>query len=579
MKMLFGLLLLATKVFADSPQNLHSETRQTFFAGLSSPFMEVIEKGSPYYNEDLGEYPLLAQLVQLDIFKWDPSGKGKRNIAPCDPKAWQKKVLQKSHPQSQWTSELEDFLKACHTEWETGWNGLISNSIGMMSFKLHPNRYPYGRHVMFHLPNGIELKGLLAMKTDQKKRPLVIFRTGLFSNTQEFYPERSLFFQLFEQSPFNVLVIESSSGSEFLKHNKSYALGGFDEGLQNFLLAQRLRDPKEPLSEYIESIHLVGSSLGGHGVIFSSLLSELNPDALGKPVVQSALAFCPLLNMQDTLDYHLSQGFSMDLMNYWASRRLVSLKEQIPDLKNETFIPQFFDWIKKNYKGPLIAENGKVQGVRLPPEAEALINSAESSPDLFWKLNHFWPWYHQVRTPVLIFSTRKDPIVSWFINSGRIEDQRMKFEDSNLKMFSFDQGYHCSLPIAYDWKVLTTLFQTYILKLSPDFQMQKKQVRIPLPEKVPPGGTPYLDVDFEVSEMTAGVLAKVRFDSELWPTLSERWMAPTMTAQLALSEMEFPIDQVVQNTDEASLLTRWAYQNIEAHVEGRDLVFSWWVSR
>jgi predicted alpha/beta-fold hydrolase len=451
----------------------------------------------------------------------------------------------------------------------------------MMSFKLHPNRYPFGRQVIFHLPNNVKLKGLLAMKTDGKKRPLIILRTGIFSNTQEFYPERSAFIQLFEQGPFNVLVLESSSGSEFLKHNRDYAIGGFDEGLQNFWLAQKLQNPSEPISKYIQSVHMAGVSLGGHGVLLSALLNELNPGPQGQRVVQSALGICPLLNMQDTLDYHMSQGFSMDLMNYWASRRLKVLKDRIPELKDSVFLPQFFNWLKRNYRGPLIAENGKIEGIRLPPEAEQWLAEKKTPEALFWKLNHYWPWYQKVQTPVLILSTEKDPIVSWFINSGRLQDGRMKLQDSNIEMFTFEQGFHCSLPVAYDWSSIATLMQTFFLKMSPDFKPEVKEVRLPLPAAVISqfqGKTPYLDLSFEAPEMSAALFVSVRFDSEFWPSWSDRLLAPRMSAQLPLSEMEFPLDEVVRNPDESSLLRRWAYQNIEARISGSDIIFRWKVT-
>ncbi|MEZ0392395.1 MAG: hypothetical protein ACAH59_09280 [Pseudobdellovibrionaceae bacterium] len=578
MKWLPLFLLLTASALADPPRSHLPPDREAFFAKLHSGFMQVIQEGSTYFDEDLGDYPWLARMVQADFFKWDPSGKGRRMPPLCDAKIWQSKSLATSIDPHRWAGELETFLKSCHVEWETPWTDIITNAVGMMSFKLHPNRYPYGRHVMFFLPNGIKVKGLLAMKTDGKKRPLVIFRTGLFSNVQEFYPERSLFFQLFEQSPFNLLVLESSSGSEFLKHNTSFAIGGFDEGLQNFMIAQGLQDPKEPVSQFVQSVHLMGSSLGGHGVLFSALLNQLNPGPQGQPVIRSALAFCPLLNMQETLDFHMSQGFSMDLMNYWASHRLKAIKERIPGIRNEDFIYQFFNWIKTNYKGPLVAEKGHIEGIRLPKEAEEMLSESKTPEDLYWRLNHYWPWYHKVQTPVLILSNRKDPIVSWFINSGRIEDQRMKLQDSELKLFAFEQGYHCSLPISYDWKALTTVFQTFVLKLSPDFQLKTKELRVPLSEKVLTQfkqQNPYLSIDYDVAVGTAGVFARIRFDEDFSPSLRDRFLAPRMTAQLPLSEMEFPIESLVSSEDEASLLRRWAHQNIEARIEGSDLVFSW----
>ncbi len=579
---LFTLLHLVPSLAADPAHSYLPPSRVAFFNTLNSLMLEVVDENSVYFDESQGDYPLLAKVIQVDFLKWDPSGKPKRQIEICDPKVWQKTFLHPTGSLEHWREDLGKYLETCHAEWQTMWTDFLSNTVGMMSFKLNPNRYPYGRHVIFHLPNHIKLKGLLAMKTDGKKRPLIILRTGIFSNTQEFYPERSAFIQLFEQSPFNVLVLESSSGSEFLKHNREFAIGGFDEGLQNFWLARALQEPTEPISKYIESVHMAGVSLGGHGVMFSALLNDLNPGVNGKPVMQSALGFCPLLNMQDTLDYHMSQGFSMDVMNYWASRRLRVLQDRIPDLKSSVFVPQFFNWLKRNYKGPLIAENGKLENLHLPAEAEQWLAEKKTPEALYWKLNHFWPWYRRVKTPVLVLSTRKDPIVSWFINSGRLQDGRMKLEDSNLQLFTFEQGYHCSLPIAYDWGATTTMIQSFFLKMSPTFVQDVKELHVPLSPEVINyflgRKTPYLDVTYDVQEMSAGLFVKIRFDEDFWPSFQDKLFAPRMTAQLPLSEMEFPIDQMVRSSAEASLLRRWAYQNIETRIQGNDIVFRWKVT-
>lgn len=556
-------------------------SRVEFFRKLNSPILTVIDEGSPFFDEKLGDYPWLARIVQTNFFKWDPLGKPRMQPQDCNSFSWQDRVLQREINPDQWSDEILKFLKNCEDQWKTGWNDIVSNSLGMMSFKLNPNRYPYGRHVLLQLPNGVQIKGLLAMKTDQKRRPLIILRTGLFSNTQEFYPERFLFLQLFEQSPFHVLVLESSSGSEFLKHNNSFSLGGFDEGLQNFWIAKALQSESEPISKYINDVHLAGLSMGGHGVMFSALLNQMNPiGKSGNLVLQSALAMCPLLNMQETLDYHMTQSFSMDLMNYWASRRLKVLNEKVPQLRTDHFIPDFSNWIQQNYRGPLIAMDGKVPGIQLPKQIEKIIGNSEHTSGLFWKLNHYWPWFQGVHTPILVLSTQKDPIVSWFINSGRLEDGRLNLQDSNIRSFSFKEGYHCSFPIAYDWASLSNVLQTYFLKLSPGLQRETREIRVPLDVKVMEelenkDLSIFIDLKFETFLQSAGVFATVYFVAERDPSFWQKILAPKMTAHLPLSEMEFPIDKVVRTDDEASLLRRWAYQNIRARIDGADLVFSW----
>lgn len=577
-----GILHFLGTARAGSTSSSHlPPSRVEFFGQLKSRELEIIDERNPYFGEKLGDYPWLARIIQADTFKWDPLGKPRIHSEDCDPFLWRQEVLSQKDSEIQWTDQVTRYLQSCENQWKTGWNDILSNTLGMMSFKLHPNKYPFGRHVLLHLPNQIRIKGLLAMKTDGKKRPLVILRTGLFSNTQEFYPERFLFFQLFEQSPFHVLVLESSSGSEFLKHNDSLSVGGFDEGLQNFWIAKTLQDRSQPISKYIEGVHMSGLSMGGHGVMFSALLNQLNtaPPA-EKPIIQSALALCPLLNMQETLDRHMSQEISRDLMNYWASRRLQVIKDKIPGLERHNFIPDFLSWIQKSYKGPLISINGKVAGIQLPDAVERIISENQNGSDLFWQLNNYWPWFQNVRTPVLILSTRKDPIVSWFLNTGRLEEGKLNLKDSDVRSFSFSEGYHCSLPVAYDWASLATVMQTYFLKMSPNYQSAKHEIRVPLGENLEQRlrqgkAPPFLDLKFEVFLQAAEVFVTVRFVSKATPSFWDQVLAPQMTAKLPLSEMEFPIEKTVLTEDESSLLRRWAYQNIRARLDGSEVVFSW----
>lgn len=558
-----------------------SEETKAFFHSLQSPILEIIDQGHPYFDESLGDYPWYARIVQQEIFKAHPTGKPFWTRSECDFKTWQDRVL-RAEPNSDFESFADQtgaLLQECEGDFQAGHRNIVSNTIFAMNLGLDVKNHPFAKHVVINLPSGVRLKGFLAMKADGKKRPLIIFRTGIFSNTQEFYAERFLFMMGFEQSPFNMLVIESISGSEFVKHNNSLTIGGFDEGLQNFWIAQQFQKSTEPISKYTQSVHLLGMSMGGHGTMFATLLNEYNPRA-----ISSSLAFCPLLNVQETLDYHQSQGFSMSLMNMWASRRLSVLGEKNSQLRSSTFIQDGFDELKKNYHQSLMGPVRENTGIILPSPMEEALED-KTSPGLFWKLNQFWSYYQNVKTPVFIFATRKDPIVSWFINSGRIQDGRLDLSSSKVRLFPLDEGYHCSLSVAYDWEKMATLLQTYFLKYSPEFERENKEVRVPLPRKVIDyyGGkneiSPVIDMDFEIPKGESSVQVHLNFLKSPRPNMIDRWLAPEMEVALPLSEMEYPRRGVVEKGAEQNLLKRWAYQNIQVRIENQDLVFSWPITK
>lgn len=565
------------------------EKRAVFFRQLSTSFMQVVEPGSPYFEEDLEKEVWILSLLRFfsesDLLRNAPTGEPNWSVNECRAENFARQILEKSPvPLEVLAQKYTKHFQKCRENLETGRNDILRNTLGVMSISMDPNHHPFARHVMFHLPNNIKLKGLLAMKTDGKSRPLIIFRTGIFSNTQTFIPERYLFMQAFEQSPFNILVLESLSGSEFMKHNSSLAIGGFDEGLQNFLIAKELQDPRQPISKLIQGVHLLGMSMGANGALFASLLNELNPNPTGAPIISSALAYCPLLNMRDTLDFHLTQGLAMDVMNFWAARRVPALKTRYPDLDPENFIASVLKKMEADYRGPMIAEKGELaeMGKLGVPGHDGMVSGIHlpASDPGFWPQNNFWSKYQNIKTPVLIFATRKDPIVSWFVNSGRIEDGRMNFSNSNLKLIPLEKGFHCSLPVSYDWHQQTTLLQTYFLNFSPELQLTAKEFRAPLSQEA----LEYIhnhkteliiQTKFEVPLGSAALSAQVTFQKSPNPSFFEGTMNPQMKLQLPLSEMEFPIEEIVSSRYESELLRRWANQNITTTIQSSDLVFAW----
>jgi hypothetical protein len=213
-------------------------------------------------NEKIERYPVWMRWLLSDKLQFLPDFEDDAVTPPC-----RAENLKARKNFEAYADQVTDYLKKCEPDIRSGWNDILSNTYRTMMLRLDPERLPKARYVMFQLPGNIHLKGLLALKGLEKKRPLIILRLGIFSNVSEFLPERYLYYQLFEQSDFNLLILESNSSQEFIHRNKILALGGFDEGIQNFQVAKMVQNRNEPLSKYVKSVHLAGVSFGGHGVI------------------------------------------------------------------------------------------------------------------------------------------------------------------------------------------------------------------------------------------------------------------------------------------------------------------------
>ncbi len=580
-----------------------ADFRADLFASVSSKFMEVQD---PYRDSLLvqdsskfkSNYPWYAEWLQSDLLKWDPTGVWSTNISSqCDPTRWQQQVLSSSAVNTSALSVV-DFFNKCETQLKTGHSSSGANIIEPMTLQLHPESYPFARHVVFHLPKNVELRGLLALKPDFKKRPLIIFRAGIFANTKEFFPERSLFMQIFEQSPFNLLLLESLSGVEFAQHNSSVSLGGFDEGLQNFLIAQQLQKSSEPLSKYITNVHLLAISMGGHGAMFATLLNHWN----GGKTISSTMAFCPLLQFQETFDYHRSQGVSIEVMNLWATKRVREFGEKLSSVREDNFIQDSLSALEKQRTEPLI---GWPQSIHISTEMSKYLKKSSKvsyGDSFFWRANRFWQWYNNVQTPVLIFATYQDPVVPWFVNTGRVVDGRLNLSSSNVHVYNFSEGYHCSLTAPYDWSSTAVVYQTYYLKNSPNFHRQLHSVHLSkeqlqaykISDEYFKAGAASLPLRFDIEKGSSVIRVFLDFGSptSFWASSKfnvKKWLNKYLgislknhlLAEIPIDQTEFDFHgQAIQSSDEISILTRWCNQNIRPVVSpgSSDLELQWWTS-
>jgi hypothetical protein len=522
--------------------------QDAYFEKLASPFMEIIGPDSPYASPKVFKESLIFDLLHWKGFKVDPTGQQKAISPECSPLKWQSRVLAASKDFKSWSPLFANYWKDCEDQLQTGRNGLFSNTIEMINYYLDLRNHPAAHQVVFHLPNGIALKGLLAMKADGKKRPLIIFRTGIFSYVGNFMSERPPFMQIFEQSPFNVLVLESLTGAEFLKNNKTLAVGGFDEGLQNFWIAREIQKSTEPLSKSISSVHFMGASMGAHGILFATLLNSLN----GNKTIRSTLTICPLLNMRSTFETHMKGPIFSWVANHWTASRIPLLRDHVKNITDSDFIPQAFAWLEENYKGPLIKDPKQPLGIKIP----------KSDPD-FWSRNDFANELKDIQTPTLILATQRDPIVLWDLNSGLIDSGALKFGNAPVQFLKAHQGFHCSLGVAYDWSAMTTLMQTFFLKNSPEFILEERSYQVPGDFS----GRGDFKVQFTLKNEDEAAGVKFKFAD-----------ASKVSAKISLRQFEYP--NLVPVTEfNRSLWIRWLNQNVVASNEQGSLWLHWRVTK
>ncbi|UOE99783.1 hypothetical protein [Bdellovibrio reynosensis] len=554
------LLTFALSANATTPQ-------RAFLEQFKSSRISFPPENSPLLGNSPGRYSYALNFVFENLLSWTPDGKTKEMSSHCVPAVWQERMMD---PRLAKSAQLQGalvqkYFSDCKADLSTGDTGYFTNLVSMMSMKYQPQEHPFLRRVVFNLPGNVKLKGLLALKGDFKRRPFVIVRTGIFSSIEDFKPERAWLMMLFEQSPFNVVMVENMSSSDFVANNSQFSFGGYDEGIQNLLIAKLLKNPDEPISQIVDSVHVFGVSLGGHGVLFSSLLNKYNS---GKtPLINSFTALCPVVQLQPTMLNLTHGGFKSVVVDLWSRQRLLGLDQKLPALlthDNFAFLSKAITEIARTYKGGL----SYISSVQLPP-------GMKDGND-FWGLNDFWKYYKNVEEPVLIYATQEDPAVPYFMNSQLLQNKTIKYDSKNIRVIDLPEGVHCTLPIPYEWSAFTGLFQSYVLSHSPNFQMSQQGLEVELSDDEWAG---FFDknvkLHFEVQEpgkKVGFVTVEITFENS-------KGKEKTMSLSLPLSQFDFRFLNKQMHPSEQEMMVRWLNQNLKltwAFVKSKPVLKASW---
>lgn len=521
--------------------------------------IEVLKPGSAYFKSK-GNYPEFLAKVLDNYLSWVPTAEVRLKLGDCDFRKWEASVKPKMNAMEYNVlgRYFQSYFDTCGKKLETGVTTFVDNAEKMLSMKYDPQNHPYLTKLLFHLPGDIKLKGLLAHKGDSKPRPLIIIRIGIFSGVEDFYADRAWPMMFFEQSPFNVLLVENMTSSEFVENNSRFSFGGYDEGLQNILVARALTDSQSEYASTISSIHLMGISLGGHGVLYASLLNGLNSPK-NKSLMSSFLLMCPVVDLQKSM-YGLTQmEHYSPFIDVWSRRRLSAIFSKDPNFKVDSyfsFLPSLTSKISSEFKGGLSYHSS----IMLP---KGQVDSKD-----FWKVNDFWPYYENIREPVLIFATLNDPAVNFANNSKAILEGKIGKNTRNLNVVEMKQGYHCTLPIAYDWNTQLDVYQAYFLKNSPEFKVKEKQVPVILGVS-----DKSLDInDLEIKVETINSESKF-IEGQVMVSGTKKTIGKFI---IPLKDLEFQKIQSPLTMSEQQMYTRWAHHNLILAISARnDLVIKW----
>lgn len=410
--------------------SLGVRAQENNWESLSSPKMEI-EAFSSAQGEVISSYIPFFKEIGQQFWNWDPAKTSSKELKPSG-------TILIEPPMS----NLNELMKNLFVEFD------VSN---IQSF----------RKVWFKPTSDLKFRGLLGLHDFVKKRPLIILRMGIHGNVDEIIAERFLAKIIFEDLDANFLMIESLTSHAYLSKNKNISFGGIDEGVQTFLALNEIS--KSKLNSLIDGVHLVSISMGSQGTFVTAMLDQQNGQK-----IKSIVNFCPLINLQTTVERGLDANLKNALISLWNVRRL----RAVFDIYNNEeklngwwktifdFKPRFtialMEILNRDRKHPLLSPSKLEELIPKIKWPKGFKEHLENS-DSFYQLNNFWPYYQGVKTPTMIYTTPNDPLVMNKLNSELIFRGQQPGDFTSLKYHRLEHGIHCGLPAVYQWNYIVKL--------------------------------------------------------------------------------------------------------------------------
>lgn len=491
MKSIFKNILLLGIALPTVVMAVDTEKIINFYSNLNIPNIEIMEfmPADEKDQANIGMMNALGNLFELKRdstmfpFRWMPDGTNSYySSEACDPFTVGARISQSTSKQ-----EIIASINSCEKQWRREGNSVIRSLMSYLNVDYRLSENPYLRPVKIHLPEGTTLRGIIAIKADYKARPFVIARTGIFGSASDNATVRHFIMNYFDASPFNLLVLENISGSEFQKDNQAVAAGGFDEGRQIIEIIDILKNQYSSLARYISSVHVVGVSLGSHGVLYSALYDSQNPSKDGQHRINSATAICPVVNLEPTMKSIFSWSIESLYYRMLTLEQIRSLFSTIPiigNFLNPEKLNNIDQFMLFKITSDMTFAYYQQQTKDKPWNLRPFMNLSLREKDEFWLVNQYEYYSHLNTVPTLLLYSNDDSFVKPELNAKIIEKDHNNVSKSSTAVVAFKDGSHCALSVAYGWQTMNILLRSKIISASKELHPEIEIFNIPIVETI-----------------------------------------------------------------------------------------------
>lgn len=425
--------------------------------------------GAAVSGED-GFFSALAREFKYGLTT-DPSQEVLTGLNPkipskaCDPRRFEESVLGSAISTENYFKAVKAYFAHCADELsESSLKGLP----GLIQFARY--RYPFLSHprvqrMKIPLKNGRVVEGILALRPDSSARPLVIYRCGVLCGASESASMRAYLMYLYDQAPFNVLLLGNQTGLDYITENRLVSMAGWNEGPENIEIGKWLIQ-EWAFKERISSLHFMAVSLGGNGASFAAVYNDQDLLDSGHRVFNSVAAICPVINLRPTLDKLFSAPavgpifFKMTRDHYKAGGKYVT---DVPDLLTNEKLPRLPSDMP-DFVGMVASTAQSRRGIA-------------STPEQFFAMNNFWNLHAKIQTPLLVWASKDDMIVNNDVNTRVMENDPGIQASPMIGVINLRYGNHCGFSSVYGAQTTAAILRTYVLAHSPEFIDRYNQKR------------------------------------------------------------------------------------------------------
>jgi len=431
--------------------------------------------------------PITSSALSLQGNGWVPSGVMANPISKkCLTNALDLRLKEWTASRD-FAAELREYFEDCGAEL------VYQHNKGLMGlYEFLKVSYPFQqlaniKNIQFLFEDGTLLEGVIGIQ-DNKPRPWVILKCGVFCAAGDGFTTRNFLISLFDQAPFNVIFLGNRTGLDYIKNNRNLTAGGYHESHDFFEVARWLREKSTWASPNLE-VHGVGVSLGGSAALYTAELESiyrsqsvlegekkgLVASPLSSPVFFNSIsAICPVADLHTTLDRMFTSTFKGALIGHFAWGKI---KDAIPYL-------DLSKGVLSTDQRPPNRELGEKLGLVASRYGELWGKSPyykRSLPSIRniqeqWTFNDFIRYSpHKNVTPTLIWASKDDGIVATDVNTGALENSKDIQSNENIGVVTVDFGDHCGLATSYGYPTVSSVLRNFILSHSPIYQSQRTQ--------------------------------------------------------------------------------------------------------